>query len=268
MTAKSDLLLTWLLTSGARIALLLAVAALLLRMIRLFTDRFSRMLQGLTQQSLEQQKRAQTLSYAVRTMANTVLVVVTGILLLGEVGVNVAPLLAAAGIGGVAVGLGAQNLVRDVIAGFFLLLEDQIRVGDVVKVGDKSGLVEHLGRRVLTVRDSDGSVHMIPNGTIATVTNLTKDFSYAVVQLGVSYRADVDAAIAVLTEVGAELRRDPQFAPDLLEDLEVIGVDAFTESRVQIALHVKTVPSKQWRVARELRRRIKKAFDTHGIEFL
>ena len=268
MTAKSDLLLTWLLTSGARIALLLAVAALLLRMIRLFTDRFSRMLQGLTQQSLEQQKRAQTLSYAARTVANTVLVVITGMLLLGEVGVNVAPLLAAAGIGGVAVGFGAQNLVRDVIAGFFLLLEDQIRVGDVVKVGDKSGLVEHLGLRVLTLRDSDGSVHMIPNGTIATVTNMTKDFSYAVLQLGVSYHADVDAAIAVLSEVGAELRRDPQFAPDLLEDLEVIGVDDFTELRVKIALRVKTVPSKQWRVARELRRRIKKAFDTHGIEFL
>src|SRR2546428_4309959 len=125
MTAKSDLLLNWLLTSGARIALLLAVAALLLRMIRLFTDRFSRMLQGLTQQSLEQQKRAQTLSYAARTVANTVLVVVTGILLLGEVGVNVAPLLAAAGIGGVAGGACSQDFVGAVIGRLVLLLGDQ-----------------------------------------------------------------------------------------------------------------------------------------------
>src|SRR2546427_9136924 len=140
MTAKSDLVLNWLLTSGARIALLLAVAALLLRMIRLFTDRFSRMLQGLTQQSLEQQKRAQTLSYAARTVATTVLVVITGMLLLGEVGVNVAPLLAAAGIGGGAAGFCAQNLVRDVNAGFFILLDEQIQGGDGVNVADENAL--------------------------------------------------------------------------------------------------------------------------------
>ena len=168
---------------------------------------------------------------------------------------------------GVQVVYGVENLTH--CNAFWQAPEDDpCRFHSAVKVGDKSGLVEHLGLRVLTLRDSDGSVHMIPNGTIATVTNMTKDFSYAVLQLGVSYHADVDAAIAVLSEVGAELRRDPQFAPDLLEDLEVIGVDDFTESRVQIALHVKTVPSKQWRVGRELRRRIKKAFDAHGIEFL
>ncbi|MBI3301115.1 MAG: mechanosensitive ion channel family protein [Deltaproteobacteria bacterium] len=248
--------------------LVLLVAALLLRAIRLLTDRFSRMLSGLTQQSLEQQKRVQTLSYVARAVTTTALLVVTGMLVLGEVGIDVAPLLAAAGIGGLAIGFGAQNLVRDVIAGFFLLLEDQIRVGDVVRVGDKSGQVEQIGLRVLTLRDCDGSVHIIPNGAITTVTNLTKEFSYAVLHLGVPYRADIDAAIAVLTEVGAELRRDPAFAPDLLEELEVVGVDDFTDVRMKITVRVKTVPIKQWRVARELRRRIKIAFDAHGIEFV
>jgi small-conductance mechanosensitive channel len=265
LTAKLDLVLTWLLTSGIRLAVLLVGAYLLLRLIRLLTDRFNRMLQGFTY-SVERQKRAQTLSEIVRAVATTVLFVLTTMFVLEEIGLNIAPLLTAAGIGGLAIGFGAQNLVRDVIAGFFLLLEDQVRVGDVVKVGDKSGLVEKLGLRVLILRDFDGSVHMIPNGTIATVTNLTKDYSYAVLHIGVSYRVEVDEAVAVLAQVGADLRGDPQFATDLLEDLQVIGIDDFTDLQVRLTLRIKTVPSKQWQVSRELRRRIKKAFDEHGIQ--
>ncbi len=264
-TAKLDLVLTWLLTSGIRLVFLLVVASLLLRAIRLLTDKFDRMLQGFTH-SVERQKRAQTLSHIARAVATTVLFLLTAMLLLEEVGINITPLLTAAGIGGLAIGFGAQNLVRDVITGFFLLLEDQIRVGDVVKVGDKSGLVEKLSLRVLTLRDFDGSVHMIPNGTIATVTNLTKDFSYAVLHIGVSYRVEVDEAIAVLTQVGADLRRDPQFAPDLLDDLQVVGIDDFADLQVKLTLRVKTGPGKQWQVSRELRRRIKKAFDEHNIQ--
>jgi small conductance mechanosensitive channel len=187
-------------------------------------------------------------------------------LLLAEVGVDLAPLLAAAGIGGLAIGFGAQNLVRDVITGFFILLEDHVRVGDVVRVGGKGGLVEGISLRVLTLRDFDGSVHLIPHGTIETITNMTKDFSYYLLDVGVAYREDVDEVMAVLKEVGAELRRDPEFAPDILEDLEVVGVDDFAASQVTIKVRIKTVPIKQWRVGRELRRRIKKAFDTYGIE--
>ena len=263
-TAKLDLVLTWLLTSGTRLVFLLVGAYLLLRMIRLLTDRFNRVLQGFTQ-SVERQKRAQTLSQIVRAVATTILFVITTMFVLEEVGLNIAPLLTAAGIGGLAIGFGAQNLVRDVITGFFLLLEDQVRVGDVVKVGDKTGLVEKLGLRVLILRDFDGSVHMIPNGTIATVTNLTKDYSYAVLHIGVSYRVDVDEAVALLRHVGAELRHDPQFAADLLEDLQVVGIDDFTDLQVRLTLRIKTVPSKQWQVSRELRWRIKQAFDAHGI---
>jgi len=192
--------------------------------------------------------------------------IVTSMLLLAEVGVDLAPLLAAAGIGGLAIGFGAQNLVRDVITGFFILLEDHIRVGDVVKVGDKGGLVEGISLRVLALRDFDGSLHLIPHGTIGTITNMTKDFSYYLLDVGVAYREDVDEVMAVLKEVGAELHCDPEFAPDILENLEVVGVDDFAASQVTIKVRIKTVPIKQWRVGRELRRRIKKAFDTHGIE--
>ena len=175
LTAKLDLVLTWLLTPGVRLVFLLVAAYLLLRTIRLLTENLNRMLQGFTH-SVERQKRAKTLSHLIRAVATTVLFIVTAILLLEALGINIAPLLAAAGISGLVIGFGAQHLVRDVITGFFLLLEDQVRVGDVVKVGDKSGLVENLGLRVLTLRDFDGSVHMIPNGTITTVTNLTKDY--------------------------------------------------------------------------------------------
>lgn len=251
-------------TSGARLVLLLVAAFLLLRMIRLLSDRLNRILRGFTA-SPERQKQAQTLSQIVRVVASTTLFIVTAMFLLEEIGVNIAPLLAAAGIGGLAIGFGAQNLVRDVITGFFLLLEDQIRIGDVVRVGDKSGLVEKLSLRVLTLRDFDGSVHMIPNGTITTVTNLTKDFSYAVLNVGISYGTDVDAAIAVLADVGAGLRQDSQFSSDLLDTLEIVGIDDFADTHVKLTLRLKTVPSKQWRVSRELRKRIKKAFDHHGI---
>jgi small-conductance mechanosensitive channel len=265
LIAKLNLLLSWLLTSGIRVALLLVAAFVILRLIRISSDRLNLVLKGLTP-SAERLKRVQTLSAIVRAVATTVLVLVTAMLVLGEVGVNIVPLLAAAGIGGLAVGFGAQNLVRDVLTGFFILLEDQIRVGDVVKVGDKSGLVESVGLRVLTLRDFDGSTHIIPNGTIQTVTNLTKDYSYAVLSIGVSYREDVDAVMAVLAEVGADLRRDPTFAPDTLAGLEVIGVDDFADSHVKITVRVKTIPTRQWPVGRELRRRIKKAFDSQGIQ--
>lgn len=263
MAAKFDLLFLWFATSGVRVVLVLLGTFVLLRLVRTATGRFSTTLSGLTL-SLERQKRALTLSNLVRVVANTVLVSVASMLILSEVGINLAPIIAAAGIGGLAIGFGAQNLVRDVITGFFILLEDQVRVGDVVKVGDKGGLVENISLRVLTLRDFDGSVHLIPHGTIQAVTNMTKDFSYAVLDFSVAYREDVDEVMALLKEVGAGLHRAPTFAADILEDLEVVGVEELTSAQVTIKMRIKTVPMKQWRVGRELRRRIKKAFDARA----
>ena len=265
LQAHFDRCVTWLLTSGTRIVLLLVLAAFLSRLVRLLTGRLNSFLQGITY-SLERQKRAQTLSQIVRTVTTAVILVVTTMMILGEVGVNLAPILAAAGIGGLAVGLGAQNLVRDVITGFFILLEDQIRVGDIVKVGDKTGLGEQISLRVLTLRDFDGSAHLIPHSAVTTVTNMTKDFSYAVLDIGVSYREDVDEVIKMFAEVGAELRRDLQFSGDILDDLEVVGIDDFSASQMIVKLRIKTQPSKQWRIAREFRRRLKKTLDARHIE--
>lgn len=265
LTVALDRSWVWLLTSGLRIVFILVSSYALLRIVRLLARKLSDMLQGLTQ-SVERQKRADTLSHIVRTVATTILIVVTTMLILAEVGVNLAPILAAAGVGGLAIGFGAQNLVRDVITGFFMLLEDHIRVGDVVKIGEQGGLVENISLRVLTLRDFDGSLHVIPHSAVTTVTNMTKDFSYALIDVGVAYREDVDAVMAVLTDVGAELHQDPEFTLDLLDDLEIVGVEALAASQVTIKIRIKTVPIKQWRIGRELRRRIKKAFDAHSIE--
>lgn len=265
VTRRGEILLAWFFTSGVRLVFILAAAYLLLRTIRFLTNKLNVMLLEFTP-SVERQKRAQTLSHIVHVVATTVLLIVTTMLVLGELGMNIAPLLATAGIGGLAIGFGAQNLVRDVITGFFILLEDQIRIGDVVKVGDKGGLVEGMSLRVLRLRDFDGSVHMIPNGTITTVTNMTKDFSYCAVTVSVAEKEDVDKVIAVLTEVGTALRQDPEFAADILENVEIVEVDDVAASQLTIKIRVKTLPTRPWRIGYELRRRIKRAFAAHGIE--
>jgi small-conductance mechanosensitive channel len=265
LTTQLEVLLSWAFTSGVRLVLILVAAFLLWRTIRLLTNKLNGMLQEFTH-SVERQKRAQTLSHIVQVVATTVLLIVTTLLALGELGMNIAPLLATAGIGGLAIGFGAQNLVRDVITGFFILLEDQIRIGDVVKVGDKGGLVEGMSLRVLRLRDFDGSVHMIPNGTITTVTNMTKDFSYCVLSVSVAEKEDVDKVIAVLKEAGTALRQDPEFAADILENLEIVGVDDVAASQLTVKIRLKTLPTRQWRIGYELRRRIKRSFDAHGIE--
>jgi small conductance mechanosensitive channel len=187
-------------------------------------------------------------------------------MILREFRIDIAPVLAGAGIAGVALGFGAQTLVRDVISGFFLILEDQVRVGDVAAINGTGGLVEEINLRTIVLRDVDGTVHVFPNGAINTLANRSKDFSYYVIDLGITYREDPDRVVAVLKEVGADLQRDPQFGPFILEPIEVLGIDAFADWSVRLKLRIKTVPLKQWDVGRELRKRIRNAFDRHGIE--
>ena len=268
LSLKFEQFLDWLPTAGVRIVIILAVAGIVLRLIRVLTERLSPILTDIASRSAEGKKRTQTLVTVTRAFASTVVGMVTVMLILGEFGVYLAPLLAAAGIGGIALGLGAQNLVRDVISGFFLLLEDQIRVGDVVKIGDKSGNVEHIGLRILTLRDFDGSLHIIPNGTITMVTNQTKGFAYAMVTVNVSHHANVEETLALLTQIGVEFSRNPAFANDLLADVEVTGLEDFAAPRLRFTVRVKVVAGRQWHIARELRRSIKATFDTHGIKIL
>jgi small conductance mechanosensitive channel len=189
-----------------------------------------------------------------------------GIIVLDRLGVNIKPILAGAGIAGLAVGFGAQSLVKDVINGLFILFEDSIRVGDVAILKDKGGVVEGITLRSIKLRDISGNVHWIPNSSIETVTNMTKGYSMYVFDVGVAYREDVDEVMTILREIGEEMLKDPEYGKDILEPLEVLGVDRFEDSAVIIKARIKTKPIRQWAVGREFNRRIKKVFDQRGIE--
>jgi len=214
----------------------------------------------------ERERRAQTVSGLLGKLVSAVLMSVAGLIVLRELHVDIMPILTGAGIVGLAVGFGAQNLVRDIISGFFLIFEGQIRVGDIAQINGKLGLVEAIQLRTTVIRSFDGAVHIFPNGSITEVSNLTKDYSCYVIQLSVAYKEDVERVMAVLKEIGDELLRDPQFGPKILEPLEIEGVDQFAPGVIVLKMRIKTLPLEQFVVGRELRLRIKKTFDAHGIE--
>ena len=199
-------------------------------------------------------------------LLSVTIILVGAIMILGEFDIKIGPILAAAGIVGVAVGFGAQHLVRDVITGFFILLDDQIRVGDVVQIAGKGGLVEKISLRLTVLRDLAGNVHYVRNGEIDVVTNMTKEYSRYVFDIGVAYREDVDEVIETVKQVDEELRNDPEYAQDILEPIEILGLDQFADSAVVIKARTKTKPIKQWAVGREFNRRLKKRFDEKDIE--
>jgi small conductance mechanosensitive channel len=186
---------------------------------------------------------------------------------LSQIGIDIGPLLAGAGIVGLAVGFGAQTLVKDIITGMFILLENQIAVGDVVKIKDYAGLVEALTIRTIRLRDLNGNVYIVPFSEVTSVENMTKDYSRFVFDVGVSYHADIDRVMEVLKEVGADLQNDPAFKSEILLPLEILGLERFEASAVIIRARITTRPIKQWDVAREFNRRMKKRFDELGIEF-
>lgn len=258
-------LVRWSVTSGVHTAITLIVAIIAIKIAKMLSNRF---IAALTKHKddTEFQKRTETLGSIVRHVLNIAILIVTAMIVLGELGIQIGPLLAAAGIVGLAVGFGAQSLVKDVITGFFILLEDQIRVGDVVEIGQKGGLVEKISLRTTVLRDMAGNVHYVPNGKIDIVTNMTKDYSRYVFEIGVAYREDVDQVIELIKEVDADLRDDPAFRDDILEPMEILGLDQFGNSAVVIKTRTKTAPIKQWGVAREFNRRLKKKFDENDIE--
>lgn len=214
----------------------------------------------------ESVKRAETLGRVFRYITAVIISLVAGMLVLAELGVSVAPILGAAGVVGLAIGFGAQSLVKDFFTGFFILLENQIRQGDVVRLGDHSGLVEEVTLRYVQLRDYDGNVHFVPNGMISSVVNMSRGFAQAVVDVGVAYREDLDRVMDVMRQVGAELRADPLHAPRILDDLEVAGVERWADSSVIIRARFRVMPLEQWNVRRDYLRRLKRAFDAHGIE--
>ncbi len=252
-------------TTGLRIVVIVIAAWILIgvlqRAIRAFRIRIASRFDD-----REAVKRAETLGRVFRYIVAVVVSLIAGMLVLGELGISVAPILGAAGVVGLAVGFGAQSLVKDYFTGFFILLENQIREGDVVKLGDHAGLVEVVTLRYVQLRDYDGNVHFVPNGQITTVVNLSRGFAQAVMDIGVAYRENTDAVMEVMREVGAQLREDPAFSPRILDALEIAGVERWADSAVVIRCRFKCVALEQWTVRREYLRRLKHAFDAKGIE--
>jgi small conductance mechanosensitive channel len=213
-----------------------------------------------------QEQRARTLLSLMRSVGVVLIILATIVMMLGALGVNVGPLLAGAGVIGLAFSFGAQSLVKDVITGLFMLFENQFGVGDVIRIEGVSGAVETITLRVVTLRDVHGVVHIVPNGEIKKVSNLTRTWSRAVLDVSIAYREDPDRVMGVLRDIGRELYEDPQWKPLMVEPVEVPGIEMFGDSAISIRVMAKTLPLKQWDVARELRRRIKLRFDREGIE--
>ena len=272
-----ETIVPWLLTMSAtvglaslRIGLVLVIGYIAIRFMRLGLHQLERVMilasDKTDQESGTASKRAATLTGILRTIALSAIWAIIIIESLQLVGLDIAPILAGAGILGLAVGFGAQNLVRDLISGFFIILEDQIRLGDVAVINGTGGTVETITFRTITLRDFSGVVHIFPNGGITTLSNMSKDWSAFVLDMGVAYREDTDRVVAVMRAVGEELRRDPEFGALMIESIEVVGVENFADSAVTLRSRIKTKPAEQWKVGREFRRRLKKAFDAQGIE--
>ncbi|HLC41220.1 MAG TPA: mechanosensitive ion channel family protein [Methylomirabilota bacterium] len=256
--------------SGLRIAIIVVGGYIAVRLVRIALHRLEALLvkAGEATETVPgaTRKRVTTLTGLLRTLSLVVLWAVVAIIGLDQLGLDITPILAGAGIAGLAVGFGAQNLVRDLISGFFMVLENQVRVGDVAVVNGTGGLVEAITFRTIVLRDLAGVVHVFPHGTVNTLANMTKGWSGYVIDVGVAYKEDTDRVVTVMRDVAEELRRDPAYGPVILEPLEVFGVDAFGESEVTIKARFKTLPLQQWNIGREYRRRLKKAFDAEGIE--
>lgn len=217
-------------------------------------------------ENLEESKRVDTMCRVVRYVLTVIIYAVTVIEILNEIGISIAPILGAAGVVGLAVGFGAQSLIKDYFNGFFILLENQIRQGDVVEAGSKAGFVEEVTLRHIRMRDYDGDVHYVPNGIITTVTNKSRDYAQSVIDIGVAYREDINSVIDVMQQVGEELYQDEVYSAKILSPLEMAGVERFDDSAVIVRCRFKVLPLEQWTVRREYFKRIKYAFEMHNIE--
>jgi small conductance mechanosensitive channel len=268
-TAKT---LDWLVTTGLSIVLVVALALMAARAYRIAIGRLEKKLADRVAERSEGEdpdeirQRIHTHGSLLAKAGISTIWIVAAMIVLKEVGIDIGPILAGAGVVGLAVGFGSQNLVRDLVSGFFIIVENQVAVGDVAAINGTGGLVESIGLRTIILRDAAGTVHVFPNGTVTTLANMTKDWSAMVFDIGVAYSSDTDEVEEVMKEVAEGLRSDDSFKDRILEPMEIMGVDAFADSAVIIKARLKTKPVQQWSVGREYRRRLKKAFDEKGIE--
>ncbi len=260
----------WFSTHGIRILAIIAIAAILHLLLRHFVPR---LVNGFVSRQVrkrrpkeEARKRANTLSSALVTTGVIMISIFATFTILPEFGINIAAILAGLGIVGIAIGFGTQSLIRDLLAGMFILLEDQYRVGDVVTVAGVSGLVEVIGLRRTVLRDLDGTVHSIPNGEIKVASNFTKEYSRVNLNISVAYSEDLDHVIEVTNRVCKEMAEDPKWRADFLSTPKVLRIDNLGDSGIDIKILGDTKPLRQWDITGELRLRIKNAFNSEGIE--
>ena len=264
---------TWLATETGRIVIgrlasIIAIALVALAIWEVASSMIDRYLTATDGEGEQKDRgqRARTLLPLARNALRIVIGVVALLMILTEIGIDVTPILAGVGVIGLALGFGAQTLVKDIITGIFILLENSLAVGDVVSVGGASGTVEAISIRSIRLRDVRGNVHTIPFSTASTVTNMTKDFSYCLVDTGIAYRENYDEVAEILREVGEDLRTDAEIGSDILEPIDIMGLDSFGDSAVIVRARLKTTAGKQWGIGREFNRRLKAAFDAKGIE--
>ena len=215
---------------------------------------------------MELQKRVHTMTRVTARAFSTVIWAAAFVMVLHELHFNVEPLIAGAGVAGIAIGLGAQSVIKDVLNGMFLLAENQLRINDVAVINGTSGLVEEINLRTTVLRGENGAVHVFPNGSITQLSNLTRDFSYAVFNVTVEYSQDLDGVMKVVSDLGAELRNEEPWSQIILDPLEMLGVDALADSGAVVKFRLRTVPMKQWGIAREMNRRLKRRFEETGVE--
>jgi moderate conductance mechanosensitive channel len=256
----------WVFDTGLRIAVIGVSAYFLIRAGSAAARRFEHeMSRGTGLDVIERTKRAQTLSRLLQKALSIVVGAIGVLMVLRQLDIDITPALTGFGIGGLAIGFGAQTLVRDIISGFFMILEDQVRVGDVAVVNGTGGLVEELNLRTIVLRDEEGAVHVFPNGEVKTLANKSKDFSYYVLTVAIPTEEDPDRVMQAMRDAGAALLADPAFQPHILEPIEIYGVDGWEPGQLTLKGRIKTVPLKQWTVGRELRKRIAHEFKTRGV---
>jgi small conductance mechanosensitive channel len=256
----------WFLVHGINIAIVVVGAYVVVRAAHLGVEHLQYKIGGRhAKDDLEWQRRATTLGGILTSLVSVSVAFLAILMVLRELSIDVVPILTGAGIAGLAIGFGAQNLVRDVISGFFLILEDQVRVGDLARINGVGGTVEQINLRTIVLRDAEGAVQVFPNGTITSLANLSKQFAYALVDMRVSYTENIDRVMGTIRDVGAAMQRDATWGPLVLAPIEVVGVESLADGFATVRVKFKTLPLNQGKVANELRRRLMTTFVGRGI---
>ena len=258
-------LLETLITNGLQIIIIAVLMFVSLKLIKVLSKRLVDHLLSNTY-DIESEKKIRTLRQIIKSVLEVVVITIGVMMIIEKLGINIGPVIAAAGVVGLAVGFGSQRFVEDIISGLIILISDQVRVGDVVSINGTGGLVEKVDLKMVVLRDLSGNVHFIRNGKIDTVTNMTKDYSYYLFDIGVAYKENIERVIEVVKEIDEDIRQDERYKDSILEPLEVLGLDKFDDSAIIVKARIKTKPIKQWEVGRAFNLKLKKKFDEVGIE--